>query len=155
VCQGFNAGAAILVWRQGISARANFLRERPGPTMTRSRRRRILADKELLLESDGSGTVLGFALLVTGFAVSIAVLSMGNLILANQKLQDYADEIALSAEDALRGISFGYPCEVAQAMSDRFGILLDTCRILNSETWIVVKQSTMGILLSAKAHATT
>jgi hypothetical protein len=99
--------------------------------------------------------MLGFSMLITGFALAMSILLAGNLILANQRLQSMADEIALSAEDALRGISFGYPCEVAQAMSDRFGILLDTCRILNSETWIVVKQSTMGILLSARAHATT
>ena len=98
--------------------------------------------------------MLGFSLVAAGLAVAIAGLSVANLVLANHTLQLRADEIALSAEDALRGISTGFPCEIAQAMSDRFGILLDTCRILNSETWIVVKQSTMGILLSAKAHAT-
>ncbi len=123
--------------------------------MTRVLRDRIHRIKELLVESSGSGTMLGFSMLISGFALAMSILLAGNLILANQRLQSMADEIALSAEDALRGISFGYPCEVAQAMSDRFGILLDTCRILNSETWIVVKQSTMGILLSAKAHATT
>jgi secretion/DNA translocation related TadE-like protein len=123
--------------------------------VTQVLRDRIHRPKELLVESSGSGTMLGFSMLITGFAIAMSILLAGNLILANQRLQAMADEIALSAEDALRGISFGYPCEVAQAMSDRFGILLDTCRILNSETWIVVKQSTMGILLSAKAHATT
>lgn len=123
--------------------------------MTGVLRDRIHDPKELLVESSGSGTMLGFSMMITGFAIAMSILLAGNLILANQRLQAMADEIALSAEDALRGFSFGYPCEVAQAMSDRFGILLDTCRILNSETWIVVKQSTMGILLSAKAHATT
>lgn len=108
---------------------------------------------EVLRRTTGSGTLLGFSIVVVYLAAAIAVLGLGRVVLTNQSLQLYADEIALSAEDALRGMSLGYPCDVAQAMSDRFGILLDTCRILNSETWIVVKQTTMGILLSAKAHA--
>lgn len=116
---------------------------------------RKFANLEDLRSATGSGTLLGFSIAVVCLAVSIAALGLGKVVLVNQSLQLYADEIALSAEDALRGISVGFPCEVAQEMSDRFGILLDTCRILNSETWIVVKQTTMGILLSAKAHATS
>lgn len=155
MCNRQDSRTAVVARAPSALTGAEILRERSRSTLSGRSTTGARLTLEGLRKSTGSGTVLGLSLVATSFALALAILAVGNLVLVNQRLQLYADEIALSAEDALRGISNGFPCEIAQAMSDRFGILLDTCRILNSETWIAVKQSTMGILLSAKAHATT
>lgn len=101
----------------------------------------------------GAGTVL--ALAVVGLSVSMLILSQAlafNLI-SNLRLQATADSIAVAAADSLRGLSLGFPCDVAAEMSAANMANLVECRIVGLEVFITVHSDAVGIVLIAKARA--
>ena len=106
-----------------------------------------------LKSETGAGTVL--ALAVVGLSVSMLILSQAlafNLI-SNLRLQATADSIAVAAADSLRGLSLGYPCEVAKEMSAANMANLVECRIVGLEVFITLHSGAVGIVLIAKARA--
>ena len=102
---------------------------------------------------NGAGTVL--ALAVVSLAVSLLIVSQSLAfnLLSNLRLQATADSIAVAAADSLRGLSLGFPCEVAEQISVANMVNLDECRIVGLEVFIIVHSDAVGIVLIAKARA--
>ncbi len=105
------------------------------------------------LPERGSGTVLAMSVV----ALSIACLGVTQIISSNLisqvRLEASADSAALSADDALRGLVTGYPCELAQMIADENMVILDECRIVGFEAFVKLRSESMGIVLSASARA--
>ena len=101
----------------------------------------------------GSGTVLALSVAFVGVSL-FAVLQLAALqMLQHARTQAVADAAAIAAEDALRGLSTGYPCEVAKQLTTENGMELLECRIVNLEVFINVQSETLGIVLIARARA--
>lgn len=100
-----------------------------------------------------SGTALTVGLVGSLTAFTLGSASVGQLLVEQVRLQQAADQIALVGEDAQRGLLTGFPCEHAQRLANEIDYRLDTCRILNSETWIALETTRMGIVINARAHA--
>ena len=100
-----------------------------------------------------SGSVLAVGLVGAAATLALVLGASSEIIVEQVRIQAAADQIALIAEDAQRGLATGFPCELAGQWSQRFGYELDTCRILNCETWIALKSVRMGIVINARAHA--
>ena len=101
----------------------------------------------------GSGTVLSVALiatLVATLAFSQAAFGFTHTRLKNQSL---ADQIAVAAADSVRGLSSGFPCEVAKDLATRNKVTLDECRIVGFESYIRIHTEMFGIPLTARARA--
>ena len=103
----------------------------------------------------GAGSALAIGL-IASISTLIGLLTWASMPLVDGvRLQAEADQIALMAEDSLRGLTTGFPCELAEREAHRFGVRLDTCRILNSEAWIVLVSERPGVIVTARAHATS
>jgi len=101
----------------------------------------------------GSGSVLGLGLILGILGIISLGFSISNQSLAKSRLQAETDTAALAAEDVLRGIATGYPCETAEEMVKGFGGVLESCHIVNLDIYISVYQEILGIVHRAKAHA--
>ena len=101
----------------------------------------------------GSTSVLLVGILAMVMGLVLAIGAQTSVVVEQVRLQAHTDQIALMAEDAQRGLITGFPCELALRESARFALTLDTCRILNSETWIVLKSERLGIVMTARAHS--
>ena len=102
-----------------------------------------------------SGVALSLGLLGSMTALTLGAAVVGEVLVEQVRLQSSADQIALLAEDSQRGLVTGFPCELALRTADRFGVQLDTCRILNSEAWIVLVSERPGVIVTARSHATS
>ena len=101
----------------------------------------------------GSGTILVFSVL----ALSVGCLALSQAavasIIAQVRLNAAADSAALTADDALRGLITGYPCEIAKEIALDNMAILDECRIVGFEAFVKLHIQTMGIVLNASARA--
>lgn len=101
----------------------------------------------------GAGSILAIMLILTTLAAFSAATLAANLGLAQQRLQSQTDSIALATEDALRGITAGFPCEVAAKYATSYMVRLEDCRILGFSVRVKTLTETMGIVFSAEASA--
>ena len=101
----------------------------------------------------GSGSVLGLGLILGILGIITLGFSISNQSLAKSRLQAETDSAALAAEDVLRGIASGYPCETAEEMVKGFSAVLESCHIVNLDIYISVYQQLIGIVHRVKAHA--
>lgn len=101
----------------------------------------------------GSGSVLTLAVI----ALSLACLATTEIVALNlltqARLNEVADSAALSADDALRGLITGFPCEIARTIAGENMAILDECRIVGFEAFVKVHVQSMGIVLNASARA--
>jgi secretion/DNA translocation related TadE-like protein len=101
----------------------------------------------------GSGTVLSLAVI----ALSVACFGMTQTValhlLTGARLTAIAESAALSADDALRGLIVGYPCEIAREIASENMVILDECRIVGFEAFVKMHVDSMGIVLNATARA--
>jgi secretion/DNA translocation related TadE-like protein len=106
-----------------------------------------------LTREAGSGTVLSLALI----ALSVSCLGITQTIalhlLSGARLNSIAESAALSADDALRGLTTGYPCEIAREIATENMVILDECRIVGFEAFVKLHVDSMGIVLNATARA--
>ncbi|MEN9969907.1 MAG: hypothetical protein RLZZ229_115 [Actinomycetota bacterium] len=109
--------------------------------------------KRSLSSAAGSGTVLVLGIVFACTALLGITQTVAMHMLESQRLQAKADSVAVAATDALRGLAFGFPCEVAQQMADRNMVKLAECRIVGFEVFISVQREVMGIVLIANARA--
>lgn len=102
---------------------------------------------------NGSGTVLSIALI----ALSVTCLGVTQTIalhlLSGARLTAIVESAALSADDALRGLITGYPCEIAKEIAVENMVILDECRIVGFEAFVKMHVDSMGIVLNATARA--
>jgi secretion/DNA translocation related TadE-like protein len=113
-----------------------------------------LAKPPRATESDnGSGTVLALAVVSLAVTLLIVSQSIAFNLLSHLRLQATADSVAVAAADSLRGLSLGFPCEVAREMSVVNMVNLVECRIVGLEVFVTVHSDAVGIVLIAKARA--
>lgn len=106
------------------------------------------------LSSDrGSGSILGFGIISAVLGIMTMSLAVSAQSLATARLQTQTDNAALAAEDVLRGLAIGYPCETAEQIVQGFGGTLETCHIVSSDIYISVRQQVMGIVHRVHARA--
>jgi secretion/DNA translocation related TadE-like protein len=101
----------------------------------------------------GSGSILGFGIISAVLGIMTMSLAVSAQSLAIARLQTQTDNAALAAEDVLRGLAIGYPCETAEQIVQGFGGTLETCHIVSSDIYIGVRQQVMGIVHRVHARA--
>lgn len=74
-------------------------------------------------------------------------------LLSSARLTAIAESAALTADDALRGLGTGYPCEIAREIAAENMVILDECRIVGFEAFVKMHVESMGIVLNATARA--
>jgi secretion/DNA translocation related TadE-like protein len=106
-----------------------------------------------LYSDRGSGSILGFGIISAVLGIMTMSLAVSAQSLAIARLQTQTDNAALAAEDVLRGLAIGYPCETAEQIVQGFGGTLETCHIVSSDIYISVRQQVMGIVHRVHARA--
>jgi secretion/DNA translocation related TadE-like protein len=101
----------------------------------------------------GAGVVMVLGMIGAAIALFICSVSLANLTWVQLKLQQTAETAAIDSANALRGLSTGYPCEVAEQISTENMANLESCRIVGFGVLIQVRSEALGIVLSAKALA--
>lgn len=77
----------------------------------------------------GSGSVLGIAVLAAVVGITLVVLPLYGAFAARQSVAGAADAAALAAADTRAGVVPGYPCELAQTLAELNGVRLVSCDV--------------------------
>lgn len=101
----------------------------------------------------GSGTVLSLAVISLSVACFGVTQTIALHLLSGARLNAVAESAALSADDALRGLITGFPCEIAREIAIKNMVILDECRIVGFEAFVKIHVYSMGIVLNATARA--
>ncbi len=105
------------------------------------------------MNDSGSGSILGLGIILT----LLVIIGLGIRVqaenLAVARLQAVTEGAALAAEDALRGLTVGFPCETADQIVREFGATLEECHKVGSDIYISVSQQVLGIVHRVKARA--
>ena len=99
----------------------------------------------------GSGTVLFLAVIFVAVSLASCLALGGTLALQQSKLQAVTDAAAVGSNQSLRGLSSGFPCEVAKEILQINMASLQTCSIVGEETRIKATTVLAGIVLTAEA----
>jgi secretion/DNA translocation related TadE-like protein len=105
------------------------------------------------MNESGSGSILGLGLIFVVLGIMGLTLVVSSESLEVSRLQAQTDTAALAAEDVLRGLATGYPCETARKIVERVGGRLETCHIVSFDIYISVYSEVMGIVHRVHAHA--
>ncbi len=105
------------------------------------------------MSESGSGSILGLGLIFVILGIMGLTLVVSSQSLELSRLQAQTDTAALAAEDVLRGLAIGYPCETAGKIVERVGGTVETCHIVSSDIYIGVYWQLMGIVHRVHAHA--
>jgi hypothetical protein len=106
------------------------------------------------LRETGSGSLLGFGIFFTILGITSLALGFTSQSLVIARLQARTDNAAIAAEDVLRGISVGFPCETAEQIVQGFGGTLEQCHKVDLDIYISVRSEVMGIVHRVHARAT-
>jgi secretion/DNA translocation related TadE-like protein len=102
----------------------------------------------------GSGTILGLGLIFMVLGIMTISLGFTTESLAIARLQAQTDNAAIAAEDVLRGLAIGFPCETAEEIVQGFGGTLEQCHKVNLDLYISVRSEVLGIVQRVHARAT-
>jgi hypothetical protein len=102
------------------------------------------------LES-GSGTILGLGLVLLTLAGLVASNFAVSRLIAAQQLQVQAEQIAVAAADAARGLITGYPCEVANQFAHMYMVKIAFCRIVEFECFLRLRSEQFDLVADARA----
>ena len=103
--------------------------------------------------ADGSGSVLGIALVAAMLCVLFAALPLYRGMSVRQANIDAADAAALAGADVAVGIIPGIPCEVAATVAAANGAKLASCALDGVVVTVSTKRSFLGLPLIAVATA--
>lgn len=106
-----------------------------------------------LAENRGSGTILGLLVALATLAALLASNLAVFALISAEKLAVQADQIAVAAADSARGLSTGYPCQVADQIATMYMVSLDSCRIVDFDSFIRLRSVVVGIELKASSRA--
>lgn len=106
-----------------------------------------------LVCDSGTATVLSVGIIGAAAALFLAASALGALLQMQLQLQLAAETAAVAAADSLRGLSTGFPCEVAKLVAEQNVANLLECRIVGFDVYIKVRQIALGIVLNAEALA--
>lgn len=96
------------------------------------------------LEETGAGTVVALALMTAMIGISLMLLNLSNRFVDQARLNAQVENAAVAAADSLRGLTTGYPCEIARELAP-----ITSCMVIGND--VLVEASRFG--LSAKARA--
>ena len=102
----------------------------------------------------GAGSVLGLGLISVLLGIMTLAFGFTTQSLVIARLQAQTDNAALAAEDVLRGLAVGFPCETAGEIVQGFGGTLEECHKVNLDIYISVRSEVMGIVHKVHARAT-
>lgn len=102
----------------------------------------------------GAGSVLGLGLISVILGIMTLAFGFTTQSLVIARLQAQTDNAALAAEDVLRGLAVGFPCETAGEIVQGFGGTLEECHKVNLDIYISVRSEVMGIVHKVHARAT-
>lgn len=105
------------------------------------------------LNDRGSGTVLGLTLVLLGVLMFSALQLPLRGVYELARLQNIADSAALAAEDSLRGITTGIPCEVADVVVAANHAEIASCKIYQNSVYLSVRSLASGAPIVAEAAA--
>ena len=90
----------------------------------------------------GSGTVHGMSIAVLMCALLIVILLLGQAGISMHRAAKAADLAALAAADTARGLASGVPCDVARAVTEENGAVMDHCELVTrDQTTVDVRTS--------------
>ncbi len=101
----------------------------------------------------GAGSVLGLALLGALVVLALAAVGLGGALAERQRVIGAADNAALAAADAARGLAPGSPCPVAERVAVANRAQLRSCEVDGYVVTVEVGASVAGVLLRARATA--
>ena len=101
----------------------------------------------------GSGSILALTLILLSLGLAILATAVANATLKRVQLEGAVASAAIGAEDASRGLTTGYPCQVAAQIMQANMASLDTCFIVGHRTMVSGQVKPLGIVLSATATA--
>lgn len=105
-------------------------------------------------DQSGSGTILGLGVIFMVLGIMSLSLGFTTQSLAIARLQAQTDNAAIAAEDVLRGLAIGFPCETAEEIVQGFGGTLEQCHKVNLDLYISVRSEVLGIVQRVHARAT-
>ena len=105
-------------------------------------------------DDSGSGTILGLGVIFMVLGIMTISLGFTTQSLAIARLQAQTDNAAIAAEDVLRGLAVGFPCETAEEIVQGFGGTLEQCHKVNLDLYISVRSEVLGIVQRVHARAT-
>jgi len=103
----------------------------------------------------GAGSVLGLGVISAVLGIMTLSLGFTSQALVIARLQAQTDNAAIAAQDVLRGLSVGFPCETAEEIVEEFGGTLEECHKVNLDIYISVRSEVMGIVHRVHARATS
>ncbi len=106
------------------------------------------------IRETGSGSLLGFGIFFAILGITSLALGFTSQSLVIARLQARTDNAAIAAQDVLRGISVGFPCETAEQIVQGFGGTLEQCHKVDLDIYISVRSEVMGIVHRVHARAT-
>ena len=101
----------------------------------------------------GAGSILALSLIFAGLACFGAAQIGASQAFNQARLNSTAEQAAIAADDSLRGLITGFPCEIAKQVALQNMAILDECRIVGFEAFINLHVNSMGIVLNASARA--
>lgn len=105
-------------------------------------------------DDSGSGTILGLGVIFMVLGIMTISLGFTTQSLAIARLQAQTENAAIAAEDVLRGLAIGFPCETAEEIVQGFGGTLEQCHKVNLDLYISVRSEVLGIVQRVHARAT-
>ena len=104
-------------------------------------------------EEGGAGSVLALGIIAALLVVLSFGSAVGSLTLGRNQLQSSVDLAALAADQNLRGLSTGIPCDRARQVLTLNMSKLVSCLIVGEVTTVAGTATVMGIVLNATATA--
>lgn len=106
------------------------------------------------LNEIGAGSVLGLGIISVVLGIMTLTLGFTSQALVIARLQAQTDNAAIAAQDVLRGLTVGFPCETAEQIVQGFGGTLEECHKVNLDIYISVRSEVIGIVHRVHARAT-
>ncbi|MGJ9373384.1 Rv3654c family TadE-like protein [Nesterenkonia sp. CF4.4] len=109
--------------------------------------------RESIRGDRGSGTVLALGLIMALLVLLAATQVLSMVAVSSAQAARGADLAALAGADAVRGISTGSPCAVAEAVASRNDVKLISCTVIGEDSTEVLVHTAAPILPDRLIHA--
>lgn len=108
---------------------------------------------EILRSERGAGSVLGILTMMLLLILMVSTAIFVRVINLRATLQAYADQAALAAADASRGLVQGTPCQLAYEIAENAGFELTLCKVEGYFSRIVLETRVIGLSITGVSVA--
>jgi len=105
------------------------------------------------VRDEGSGSILAIGVLSAIAILAATSIPLYAALSARSQLQGAADAAALAAADVRRGVTGGFPCDVAADVATANGAELARCDLDGYIATVEVRRETLGFELRSTATA--